>query len=65
MAKTSGHRRNQHVGLTGDLKNPDVAFRPLSGISRGLSATMEKILKAPVRIIEPFIPREKEETCTD
>ena len=47
------------VRVTGDLKNPDVAFHPLSGISRGLSATMEKILKAPIRIIEPFIPREK------
>ena len=47
------------VRVTGDLKNPDVAFHPLSGVSRGLSATMEKILKAPIRIIEPFIPREK------
>ena len=44
------------VRVTGDLKNPDVAFHPLSGISRGLTATMERVLKAPVRIIEPFKP---------
>jgi hypothetical protein len=47
------------VKVTGDLKNPDVTILPLSGVSRGLSTTMEKILKAPIRIIEPFIPREK------
>jgi hypothetical protein len=42
--------------MTGDIKNPEVSAQPLSGISRGLSSNMERILKAPVRIIEHLIP---------
>jgi hypothetical protein len=42
------------VRVTGDIKNPDVSPQPLSGISRGLTGVMERVLKAPVRIIEPF-----------
>jgi hypothetical protein len=44
------------VRMTGDIKNPDVSVQPLSGISRGISSNMERILKAPIRIIERLIP---------
>ena len=44
------------VRLTGDIKNPDISPQPLSGISRGLRGVMERVLRAPVRIIEPFKP---------
>ena len=44
------------VKVTGDYKNPTVSVQPLSGISRGLSGTMERMLMAPIRIIEPLIP---------
>jgi hypothetical protein len=44
------------VRVTGDIKNPDVSVHPLSGISRGLTGVMERVLKAPVRIIESFKP---------
>ena len=44
------------VRVAGDIKNPDVSPQPLSGISRGLRGVMERVLRAPVRIIEPFKP---------
>jgi hypothetical protein len=42
------------VRVAGDIKNPDVSPQPLSGISRGLRGVMERVLRTPVRIIEPF-----------
>ncbi|MBN2437830.1 MAG: AsmA-like C-terminal domain-containing protein [Deltaproteobacteria bacterium] len=44
------------VKVTGDIHNPDFSVQPISGISRGLSGVMERVLKAPVRIIESFRP---------
>jgi hypothetical protein len=44
------------VRVFGDIKNPDVSPQPLAGISRGLRGVMERVLNAPVRIIEPFKP---------
>ncbi len=44
------------VRVAGDIKNPDVSPQPLSGISRGLTGVMERVLRAPIRIIEPFKP---------
>ena len=44
------------VRITGDIKNPDISPQPLSGISRGLQGVMERVLRAPVRIIELFKP---------
>jgi hypothetical protein len=47
------------VGVTGDIHNPVFSIQPLSGISRGLTGVMERVLKAPVRIIESFSPGTK------
>jgi hypothetical protein len=47
------------VRVTGDIHNPDFSVQPLSGIGRGLAGVMEKVLKAPVRIIESFKPPQK------
>ena len=47
------------VRVTGDTRKPDFEVQPLTGISQGLVGAMEKMLKAPVRLIESIIPSRK------
>ncbi len=44
------------VRMKGDIHNPNFSVQPLSGMSRGLTGVMERMLKAPVRIIELINP---------
>jgi uncharacterized protein YhdP len=41
--------------VTGDLGNPDVTYHPLSSVGSGLLGIMERTIKLPVKIIQPFI----------
>lgn len=43
------------VRVTGNLGNPDVNYLPLSSVGSGLLGIMEKTIKLPVKIIQPFI----------
>ncbi|MGQ9571168.1 MAG: hypothetical protein ACUVUQ_10100, partial [Thermodesulfovibrionales bacterium] len=43
------------VKVTGDLGNPDVNYLPLSSVGSGLLGIMERTIKLPVKIIQPFI----------
>lgn len=46
--------------VTGSLKDPQVAYKPSSVIRTGLTGFMENLLKAPVKLFEPFISDEKQ-----
>jgi uncharacterized protein YhdP len=43
------------VKVTGELENPDVTYLPLSSVGTGLMGIMERTIKLPVKIIQPFI----------
>lgn len=44
------------VRVTGNLENPEVTYLPLSSVGSGLMGIMERTIKLPVKIIQPFIP---------
>ncbi|MGB9716284.1 MAG: AsmA-like C-terminal domain-containing protein [Thermodesulfovibrionales bacterium] len=43
------------VTVKGDIVNPDVNYLPLSSVGSGLLGIMERTIKLPVKIIQPFI----------
>ncbi len=43
------------VGVEGDLDDPKITVLPPSAIEKDMLGLLERILKAPVKIIEPFI----------
>jgi hypothetical protein len=45
--------------IEGDLENPEVSSLSPSAIGSGILGIMEKVLKAPVHLIQPLIPSEK------
>jgi len=47
------------VKISGDLENPEVSALSPSAIGSGILGIMEKVLKAPVHLIQPLIPSEK------
>ncbi len=46
--------------VTGDLSNPDVRPMPASGTGAELMNLMKRTLRAPLKVIEPFLPQTKE-----
>ena len=46
--------------VSGDLDNPDVTFLAPSAVGTRLLDLLENILKLPVEIISPILPKEKE-----
>ncbi len=47
------------VKVSGDLENPEVSALSPSAIGSGILGIMEKILEAPVHVIQPLIPGDK------
>jgi len=47
------------VKIKGNLENPEVSSLSPSAIGSGILGIMEKILEAPVHVIQPLIPSEK------
>ncbi len=45
--------------IEGDLENPEVSSLSPSAIGSGILGIMEKVLKAPVHLIQPLIPGDK------
>lgn len=43
------------VRVTGDLGNPEVTYLPLSSVGSGLLGILERTIKLPIKIIQPFI----------
>ena len=48
------------VKVSGDLSDPDVTFLAPSAVGKRLVKILENILKIPVEIISPILPRQKE-----
>jgi hypothetical protein len=48
------------VKVSGDLSDPDVTFLAPSAVGKRLVTILENILKIPVEIISPILPRQKE-----
>jgi len=48
------------VKVKGDLSRPKVTFLSPGSVGSGLLRTMGRVLKAPVKVIEPIIPSKKE-----
>ena len=47
------------IKVTGDLENPEVSNLSPSAVGSGLLGIMEKVLKAPVNLIQPIVPGDK------
>jgi hypothetical protein len=47
------------VRVSGDLEDPKVSHNPVSAVGSGLLGIMERTLKAPVKLLDPFLPDEK------
>jgi hypothetical protein len=50
------------VRLRGDLKDPKVTFQPASAVGSGLLGIMRWTLGLPLKVINPLMPREEEES---
>jgi len=49
------------IGVKGDLQNPAITVLSPAAVGEGLLGILTRTLKLPVKIIEPFIPREKKQ----
>ena len=47
------------VDVTGDLNDPQVSFHPASAVGSGLVGLIKRIITAPVRLFDAFLPAEK------
>jgi hypothetical protein len=47
------------VKVSGDLEDPKVSHNPVSAVGSGLLGIMERTLKTPVKLFDPFLPDEK------
>ena len=45
--------------VSGDIDDPKVSSNPVSAVGSGLLGIMERTLKAPVKLFDPFLPDEK------
>jgi hypothetical protein len=45
--------------VSGDMEDPKVSHHPVSAVGSGLLGIMERTIKAPVKLFDPFIPDEK------
>jgi hypothetical protein len=49
------------VRVSGDLANPDIVFLSPTAVGTRILNIMENIIKLPVDIISPVLPKEKEQ----
>ena len=47
------------VKVSGDIDDPKVSHNPVSAVGSGLLGIMERTLKTPVKLFDPFLPGEK------
>ena len=47
------------VKVSGDMEDPKVSSHPVSAVGSGLVGIMERTLKAPMKLFDPFLPDEK------
>ncbi len=47
------------LDVTGDFNNPEVSFHPASAVGSGLLGLIKRIIVAPVRLFDAFLPAEK------
>ncbi len=47
------------LDVTGDFNNPEVSFHPASAVGSGLLGLIKRIIEAPVRLFDPFLPAGK------
>jgi uncharacterized protein YhdP len=47
------------LDVTGDLNDPQVSFHPASAVGSGLLGIIKRIVSAPVRLFDAFLPGEK------
>ncbi|HXX81637.1 MAG TPA: AsmA-like C-terminal domain-containing protein, partial [Thermodesulfovibrionales bacterium] len=45
--------------VSGDMEDPKVSYHPVSAVGSGLLGIMERTIKAPVKLFDPFLPDEK------
>jgi hypothetical protein len=63
-ARRQDHERDAHldpVRVSGDLADPDVVFLSPTAVGKRILRLFENIIKLPVDIISPILPKGKEQ----
>jgi len=47
------------LDVTGDFDDPQVSFHPATAVGSGLLGIIKRIIEAPVRLFDAFLPAEK------